>query len=319
MHPFIANTDKAWFDFLGARSEGGRVDEANFWSPQSTRPMATLPPGAPVFLRLKEPHAAIAGYGFFADFALVDLDEAWRLFGWKNGDPDLTRFLTRIGRYRALDLFDAAAPRAPLACTVLRDVRFWPPDGWIPWGEREGWQRNIVRGKAERDEARSQRLLAEITRDAVHREVEREFAPAFVPLEADERSVATSTSFVREGQGTFRMRVLEAYGRRCAITGERTEVVLQAAHIQPYRGPRSNHVQNGISLTAEFHALFDNGLVTITPDYRVRVSPAIRRRWSNGKRYYAYDDRPLTHLPDDEHSRPSVNALEWRLRSLYRG
>src|SRR5262245_499632 len=101
--------------------------------------------------------------------------------------------------------------------------------------------------------------------------------------DADERAFVESKRVAREGQGTFRTRVLDAYGRRCAISGERTEVVLEAAHIQPYLGPRSNHVQNGIPMTVEFHALFDGKLLAITPDYRVRVSPAIRRRWSNGK------------------------------------
>jgi putative restriction endonuclease len=70
-------------------------------------------------------------------------------------------------------------------------------------------------------------------------------------------------------------------------------------------------------MTAEFHALFDHGLIGITPDYRVRVSPTIRQRWSNGKRYYAFHDQPLAHLPEAKADRPSGDALAWRLRSLY--
>ena len=53
----------------------------------------------------------------------------------------------------------------------------------------------------------------------------------------------------REGQGAFRVRLLRAYEGRCAITGEHTEPVLDAAHIQPYLGPGSNHIQNGLLLT----------------------------------------------------------------------
>jgi putative restriction endonuclease len=202
---------------------------------------------------------------------------------------------------------------------VLRDARLWPPERWIPWREAEGWQRNIVRGKRETDPVRGARLLGEITRDAVHAEVEAEFADAFVPLDLDERSSIVSERMVREGQGTFRSRVLDAYGRRCAITGERTEIVLEAAHIQPYMGPRSNHPQNGVALTQEFHTLFDRGLVAITPDLTVRVSPTIRQRWSNGRRYYAYDGQPVSHLPEDSSMRPSRSALQWRLSTLYRG
>ena len=36
---FLANTDRAWFDFLASRSEAGRVDEVNFWLPKATTPM----------------------------------------------------------------------------------------------------------------------------------------------------------------------------------------------------------------------------------------------------------------------------------------
>jgi hypothetical protein len=95
----------------------------------------------------------------------------------------------------------------------------------------------------------------------------------------------------RLGQGTFRARLLDAYGRRCAITGERTEPVLDAAHIQPYLGPRSNHIRNGLVLSKEFHTLFDLGYVGIDPDYKVHVSPRLYDEWHNGRRYYEYDDR----------------------------
>jgi hypothetical protein len=69
--PFIALTDKAWFDFLSAHAERGPIDEVNFWSPKSTSPMKTMAPGEPIFFRLKDPHYAIAGYGFFARFRNV--------------------------------------------------------------------------------------------------------------------------------------------------------------------------------------------------------------------------------------------------------
>ena len=50
--PFIAVTDKAWFDFLSSRSDGDYLDEVNFWSPKSTRPMKQMDLGEPVFFDL---------------------------------------------------------------------------------------------------------------------------------------------------------------------------------------------------------------------------------------------------------------------------
>ena len=272
--------------------------------------------GEPVFLRLKRPHNVVAGYGFFAHFSTLSLEEAWDFFGWKNGDPVFSRFLERIGKYRDLSLFDPQQPRAPLGCTILRDLVFWPRERWMAWGEEQGWARNIVRGKAETDPPRASRLLGEIVYD--HMQPPEELAARFELVDTDERRVVEMRSVEREGQGSFRARLLDAYGRRCAITGERTEPVLDAAHIQPYLGPASNHVQNGLLLTKEFHTLFDRGYVTITPEDRlVRVSPRLHRDFHNGKRYYEYDGRPLAQLPEDHSSLPSDDSLAWHGAKLF--
>jgi putative restriction endonuclease len=314
--PFIANTDRAWFDFLASRSVGGRVDEVNFWLPKATTPMKEMSPGEPIFFRLKKPDYAIAGYGFYAHFDLVDLHTAWAAFGWKNGDPDKRRFFERIGGYRGVDLLDASAVPAPIGCTILRDAIFWPQSRWIPWGPVEGWAPNIVQGKTERDEARATRLAAEILADA--RPVPNDLHQSFVPLDVDERAMVLREVADREGQGAFRLRLLRAYNGQCAITGEHTGTVLDAAHIQPYLGPGSNHVQNGLLLTKEFHALFDVGYVAVTPDYEVRVSERLRADWQNGKRYYPYDRRNLIHLPDDPTLRPSRDALAWHYERVFK-
>jgi putative restriction endonuclease len=313
--PFIALTDKSWFDFLSSRAAGRPLDEVNFWSPKSTDPLKSLTPGEPVFFRLKSPIDSIAGYGFFAHFSILELREAWRMFGDKNGDPDEVRFLERIGRYRRVDLLSPSAPRAVLGCTILRDAVFWPRERWRAWGSGLGWSRNIVRGKTETNPARASLLLAEIQFDS-HSEPE-EFADRFELMDADEREIVLANGKPRIGQGTFRSRLLDAYDRRCAITGERTEPVLDAAHVQPYLGPRSNHLQNGLLLTKEFHTLFDLGLLTVTPEYVVKVSSAVRENWSNGKRYYEYDDQKIR-LPAEVAARPSAAALEWHGSKRYR-
>ncbi len=119
----------------------------------------------------------------------------------------------------------------------------------------------------------------------------------------------------REGQGTLRSRLLDACDRRCAITGEHTEILLDAAHIQPYMGPRSNHVQNGLLLAQEFHTLFDKGYVTVTPDLRGRVSGRLAREWNNGKRCAAYHGQELRAVPGAS-ERPARAAIEWHAESV---
>ena len=316
MHPFIALTDKRWFDYLSMQAEGGSVDEVNFWQPRATKPMKRMLPGEPVFFRLKRPHYAIAGYGFFAHFQVVPIEDAWDLFGWKNGDGSLGEFLARIGSYRNEDLSSAARRRQPIGCTLLRDAHFWPDQRWIPWADAMCWSKNIVQGKAETHPGRAELLLARIRDEAVGAPAD--LARGFEPVDVDDRTWGDRRVPLRVGQGTFRLRLLDSYGR-CAITGEKTRPVLDGAHIQPYLGPSSNHVQNGLLLTKEFHTLFDKGYVTVTPDYEVRVSSALREHYENGVRYYAYDRKPLRRLPDDLAHRPSPAALDWHRKAVFLG
>ncbi len=315
MDPFIALTDKRWFDYLSIQAIDGVVDEVNFWQPKGTKPMRRMEPGTPVFFRLKKPHHALVGYGFFAHFQVVPVEEAWNLFGWRNGDGSMASFLTRISSYRNEDLSLSANRRKPIGCTVLRDARFWPEARWVSWREEQGWKRNIVQGRTETDTTRKQFLMESIANE--HAVIPRDLGQNFIPVDIDQRTLIEREVLVRQGQGTFRLRLLDAYGR-CAITGEHTQPVLDAAHIQPYLGPASNHVQNGLLLTKEFHALFDRGYVTVTPDYQVKVSDALHDEWNNGARYYAFQGNSIL-LPDSPEARPCRNVLAWHQNEVYRG
>lgn len=320
-HAFVANSDPTGWEFFRrhAQDRDGYVDEVNWWSPRATRPLAkSLVPGTPLFFRLTRPHHAIAGYGFFAGFRRMRLHEAWETFRERNGADDLAHMLRRVGNLRGESSVAVAAANPEVGCHLLRDVRYWPRARWIPWGEAEGFPRNTVQGLTERDPARLAVLAAAIAADG--QRVPEELSDRFTLVEADERAIRRVDLVARVGQGTFRARLLHAYGDRCAITGECTVPVLDAAHIQPYLGPRSNHPQNGLVLTKEFHTLFDRGYVTVEPqndDYVVRVSPRLRADWNNGRRYYAYDGRPLAKVPDDRRLRPDPEALAWH-RSYHR-
>ena len=64
MRGYVANTDYDWYEFLGSREPA--VDEVNFWQPSGLRRFRAVAPGSPFFFRLKSPHNAIGGFGFFA-------------------------------------------------------------------------------------------------------------------------------------------------------------------------------------------------------------------------------------------------------------
>ena len=79
----------------------------------------------------------------------------------------------------------------------------------------------------------------------------------------------------RIGQGAFNIMVTDAYQRRCAITGEKTLPVLEAAHIKPYGLEGPHEISNGLLLRRDFHTLFDCGYITIDKNYNIEVSHRI--------------------------------------------
>ena len=117
----------------------------------------------------------------------------------------------------------------------------------------------------------------------------------------------------RLGQGAFRLLVTDAYQRRCAVTGERTLPVLDAAHIRPYAELGPHRLENGILLRKDLHALFDAGYVTVTPSLELRVSRRIREEFENGRDYYALE-RSSVRLPLPPPPPPSAEYLEWARR-----
>lgn len=60
----------------------------------------------------------------------------------------------------------------------------------------------------------------------------------------------------RLGQGAFRIVVTDTYERRCAVTGERTLPVLEAAHIKSYADGGAHDITNGLLLRSDLHTLF---------------------------------------------------------------
>jgi hypothetical protein len=56
--------------------------------------------------------------------------------------------------------------------------------------------------------------------------------------------------------------------------------VLEAAHIDPYRGEGNNHPGNGLLLRADIHTLFDLNLLGIEPNHlRIELHPDIAEKY----------------------------------------
>jgi putative restriction endonuclease len=83
---------------------------------------------------------------------------------------------------------------------------------------------------------------------------------------------------VRVNQSFFRKAVLAAYNYQCCITGLEIPELLNASHIIPWSISEANRVnpRNGLCLNAIHDRAFDRGLLTITPEYTVKVSKSIK-------------------------------------------
>lgn len=129
---------------------------------------------------------------------------------------------------------------------------------------------------------------------------------------------APATIRPRLGQRSFRVVVLDSYGRRCAITNEKTLPALEAAHIRDYRDVQEHAINNGILFRADIHKLFDSGYVTVTPDYHFEVSRRIKEEFENGRDYYALHGSAIR-LPLDLADRPTTESLIWHNEQRYLG
>lgn len=306
---WVGVTDNQWFRYLSEI----RPDEVNFWQPGATPPFTNAPVGLPFLFKLRRPNNHIAGGGFFVTYSKLPLSLAWEIFGPKNGCSSLNELRNLISPLTATNHNDGE-----IGCTVLANPFFFDKSAWL--ADPPGWSAPIVRGKMyETTDYAGNKIWHDIQlRMSVPVDSTEEYGLGVsITAEPGEKYGAPVTVKPRIGQSSFRLLVTEAYQRRCAITGEKTLVALEAAHIMPYSGEGGHNVRNGLLLRADFHRLFDVGLVSVTPDLKIRVSPRIREEWSNGKVYYRLDDKPLSVVPVHPSMRPDPDLLDWHYRNQF--
>lgn len=305
MKALVAVTDRDWFEFLRAE----RPDEVNFWQPSGSSGFRALELGQPLLFKLHSPDNFIVGGGFFAHFSRIPVSLAWDAFGTKNGAPSFELMRRRIEHYRGISV--RSLNDYVIGCIILEDPFFLERAHWIPIPA--DFSPNIVRYKGydlSTEPGRSLWSAVIASRAAAeHRAAEQVIGPTLG---------SPVLGRPRLEQGAFRVMVTDFYERHCAVTGEKTLPVLQAAHIRPVAQGGAHRVDNGLLLRSDIHTLFDRGYVTVTPDYRFRVSKELRKEWNNGKVYYELDNH-LVSVPKDGRCRPSRIELEWHADTVFKG
>lgn len=309
MEYYLGVTDWRWYDYLSSRAP----EDVNFWQPGGRSAFRALNPGGAFMFKLKHPHNAIGGLGFFTAQSQLPLSLAWDAFESRNGFDSIEEFRAVIQAYRR------TLERNPIiGCIALTNPVFFKKEDWIP--VPEDWANSIVQGKKY---STSNSIGA-----SLWKQVETTLASYLTTATTKQESFLVEEEGahygnsvlrkVRIGQGAFRISVIDAYQKRCAITGEKTLPVLEAAHIKPFSELGPNQIANGLLLRSDMHKLFDDGYITVTPDYRVEVSKRIREEFNNGREYYQYQGKRLIILPELDFNKPSATYLDYHNNTIFR-
>ena len=131
---------------------------------------------------------------------------------------------------------------------------------------------------------------------------------------------------VKQGrEARFRLGIVPAYNYTCALTRYRLTTIagaciVDAAHIHQFSDSRNNDLRNGLALCKNAHWLFDNGLWTLTDDYKVIVAEGrFAEDGPNQEQLLReYHGRKI-HLPNDPAHWPNPVHIAWHRKKKFKG
>ena len=306
---YVGITDYDWFKTLKEKN----CDEVNFWKPGGRINFKALNEGEMFLFKLHSPQNYIVGGGFFLKFSILPSSLAWEAFGVANGATSLIELKNRIYKYKNANRLSEPDPN--IGCIILSTPFYFDEKDWIP--VPKGWSPNIVQGKTyDTEDREGLSLYQQVQERLIYQNLDQ----ASIVLETrDNRYGSEQIIRPRVGQGAFKVLITDAYQRKCAITGEKTLPVLEAAHIKPYSQEGPNEVKNGLLLRRDVHTLFDRGYITVDKNLTVEVSHRIKEDFGNGKAYYAHHGSKLIILPQRKDQLPDPHYLEWHNHNVYLG
>lgn len=109
--------------------------------------------------------------------------------------------------------------------------------------------------------------------------------------------------------------ILATYENKCWITNIAIPDLLIASHIVPWSVDKENRLNphNGLCLNALFDKAFDKGLLTITPNYTIKISPRLLED-NNSYFFSRYNNKQL--LAPNRFA-PMQDFLEYHNSKIY--
>ncbi len=122
--------------------------------------------------------------------------------------------------------------------------------------------------------------------------------------------------------GLFKRSIPKIYNHRCCISGMRIMAtpniqMIDACHIHPFSLSNDDTVPNGIALSPTLHRAFDRGLISITSDYKVKVSKLVNDKDSKFS-LSQFKNQPIF-PPEQEKWFPAIESLTWHQEQVFLG
>ena len=124
----------------------------------------------------------------------------------------------------------------------------------------------------------------------------------------------------RVNQSFFRSTILSSYNIKCCITGLSISDFLVASHIIPWSKDEKNRLNphNGLCLNSIHDKAFDSGFITVTTDYKIKVSKYFndyKKEKAVSDFFLKYENQTII-LPDK--FLPSKEFLEYHHQNIFK-
>jgi putative restriction endonuclease len=120
----------------------------------------------------------------------------------------------------------------------------------------------------------------------------------------------------------FRKAIVTAYDHRCSICGIRMRTpdghtAVDGAHIIPWSVSKNDQPQNGISLCKLCHWTFDEGMISISIEYKILLSKNLNSNNNVAGHLITFDKREIF-KPTDKHFWPAKESIEYHQSKIFR-
>lgn len=134
-------------------------------------------------------------------------------------------------------------------------------------------------------------------------------------------STLTNVNKVSRERHFFRRSVMAAHEYTCCVSGITVPAMLVASHIKPDNKCRTNEERtdpaNGLCLNSFYDKAYDQGIITIDPYYKIRVSVRVREQYPQEaceRWLYCLEGKTIT-LP--ERFCPEPKYLEYHTDNIF--